>query len=142
MRQLCWCVRPGSVYVTNLEDENTVNFVEELQRRLAAAYRASLGSMDASSSALAPSAAAEASHGSASGAAAVRLPGGAGMGAPAPSSSSLGGAALTGIGAAGMGAASGLGLDHMGHPEDMPFELRVLEVALDTVGGPAGRALE
>ena len=41
----------------------------------------------------------------------------------------------------GAGSASGVGLDHVGmHAAEMPFELRALEVALDTVGGWAGRS--
>lgn len=196
------------MYVTNLEDENTVQFVEELQKRLAAAHRASLGQGllgGASSPSLlagrashpaltgfggsSTAAGAGSSHALLSGELGVGFGGGGGMngssgggsGVPPSSSSHALLAARPGIGAgnacgsgsgvnldrasapAGMaaaggghgalgfgldalggggtagaagvaGAASGVGLDQLGaHAEDMPFELRAVEVALDTV---------
>ena len=105
--------------MTNLDDDNTVIFVEELTKRLEAAHKA------ATSLAAAASA------------------GGFGTLAQGPQGPAAAPAAANGGFAAvgGAGSASGVGLDHVGmHAAEMPFELRALEVALDTVGGWAGRS--
>ena len=92
-----------NVYVTNLDDQNTIAFVEELQRRLRAAAAAAEG----------PHAAAAAAAG------------------PSAMFVSQSTANLTGIaGAAGGGVPlSSISAAH----EELPFELRALEIALDTV---------
>lgn len=93
-----------NVYITNLEDQNTILFVEELQRRLAAAAAAAAGPHP--------------------------------LGGPSSMFLSQSTANLAGSG--GGVPLSSISAAH----EELPFELRALEIALDTVrprlGGAAG----
>ncbi|KAI3437682.1 hypothetical protein D9Q98_000131 [Chlorella vulgaris] len=93
-----------NIYITNLDDPNTQSFVEELQRRLRTPPGGGFGGMFASTSAT--NLAGE--HGGAG--AGPGQGAGALQGPPTPRMSSV-----------------------MAAPENLPFELRVLEVALDTV---------
>lgn len=86
------------MYVTNLDDQNTIAFVEELQRRLAAA-----------------AAAAEGPHAAAA--------------AAGPSAMFVSQSMPNLAGAAGGVPLSSISAAH----EELPFELRALEIALDTV---------
>eukprot|EP00887_Chlorella_sp_A99_P007871 scaffold20.g7871.t1 len=104
------------VYVTNLDDQNTLQFVEELQRRLPASPDATMP--------LSPSLA--------------TLTGTARQAAPAGTARGMGGRAGSGLGPPGGSEAGGsaqvVPLSSIRAPvEELPFELRALEVALDMV---------
>ncbi|EFN56043.1 hypothetical protein CHLNCDRAFT_57773 [Chlorella variabilis] len=94
-----------NIYITNLDDQNTVAFVEELQRRLRAAAVAAEAAAAAGPSGLFMSQSVANLPGAAGGASSGNLPGG-------------GGVPLSSISAA---------------HEELPFELRCLEIGLDTV---------
>ena len=93
-----------NIYITNLEDQNTLQFVEELQKRLKAAAAAQ----------------AAAAHG----------PGGMFL---SQSHANLAGAGGDGLGGGG-GPGGGIALSSISAAhEELPFELRALEIGLDTV---------